>query len=59
MKPKMKTIQLLGLSLFLTLTLAGCSNSKTDSSANQEMVDVQVATSVLPNNQMYCDGGTS
>ena len=53
MKPKMKTIQLLGLSLFLTLTLAGCSNSKTDSSVNQELVDVQVATSVLPNNQNY------
>jgi len=53
MKLKMKTIQLLGLSLFLTLTMAGCSDSKTDSSDNKEIVDVKVATSVLPNNQNY------
>ncbi len=53
MKLKNKTIQILGLSLFLILSLAGCSDSKKNVSSNQELVSVQVATSVLPKNQSY------
>lgn len=53
MKQISKTIQLLGLILFLTFSLASCSDSKKDSVANQELVTVQVATSVLPKNEGY------
>lgn len=53
MKQISKTIQLFGLILFLTFSLASCSDSKKDSVANQELVTVQVATSVLPKNEGY------
>lgn len=53
MKQISKTIQILGLILFLTFSLASCSDSKKDSVANQELVTVQVATSVLPKNEGY------
>ena len=48
-----KTLQILGLILFLTFSLASCSDSKKDSVANQELVTVQVATSILPKNEGY------
>ena len=53
MKLKSKIIQILGLSLILTFSLVSCSDSKKDSSDNQELVTVQVATSVLPANEGY------
>ena len=53
MKLKNTTIQILGLSLFLSLVLTGCSDSKTNYTGNQELVTVQVATSVLPKNESY------
>ena len=53
MKLKSKTIQILGLSLLLSVALTGCSDSKIDSPADQELVVVQVATSVLPTSEGY------
>ena len=53
MKLKTTTIQILGLSLFLSVALTGCSDSKNNDTVNQEFVTVQVATSVLPKNENY------
>jgi RND family efflux transporter MFP subunit len=53
MKLKNKTIHILGLSLFLALSQAGCSDTKNNVSSNQELVTVQVANSVLPISEGY------
>lgn len=53
MKIKTKTIHLLGLSLFLTSILAGCSDSKSNITANQELINVQVDKSFSPEGQGY------
>lgn len=53
MKLKNKTIQLLGLSLFLIFSITSCSDSKKDSSVNEELVTVKVATSKLPGSEGY------
>lgn len=53
MKLKTKTIQLLGLSLLLTVVLTGCSDSKNKASADQELINVQVEKSFLPKEQGY------
>ncbi len=53
MKLKRNTIQILGLSLFLTLALTSCADSKNDPSSNQAPVTVETATAVLPKSEGY------
>lgn len=48
MKIKIETIHLLGLALLLTSILAGCSDSKSNKTTGQELINVQVEKTFSP-----------
>lgn len=53
MNHKIKIIQLLGLTLLLTVVMSGCSNTKNDNTSNQEAVIVKVEKTILPEGDGY------